>query len=66
MWTRAVVGVLLTLVGALWIGQGVGAIHGSGMTGHGQYAVLGAIVAAVGVLLLAWAGRLWAARRRKS
>ena len=66
MWTRTVIGVVLILLGGLWIGQGVGAIHGSGMTGHSQYAVLGGVVAAVGVLLLLWAGRLRAARRRKS
>jgi hypothetical protein len=51
-WVRAVVGVLLTLVGLLWILQGINVIGGSGMSGHGQYAVLGIVVAALGLWLL--------------
>lgn len=50
-WIRVVVGVLLLLVGLLWILQGVNVVHGSGMSGHGQYAVLGIIVALIGVWL---------------
>src|SRR5437870_5543270 len=34
MWLRVVVGVVLCLVGVVWIGQGVGLIHGSFMTGE--------------------------------
>ncbi|HEV2345514.1 MAG TPA: hypothetical protein VGS97_15555 [Actinocrinis sp.] len=63
MWWRVVVGVVMCAVGGVWIGQGSGAIRGSVMTGHSQYTALGAVVAAVGVLLLVWAGML-AARRR--
>lgn len=50
-------GVILVLVGGLWILQGFNVIGGSGMSGHSQYAVLGAIVALVGVALLVWAVR---------
>ncbi len=50
----------MCLVGAVWIGQGIGAVHGSAMTGHSQYTTLGAILAALGVALLAWA---WFIRR---
>jgi predicted MFS family arabinose efflux permease len=55
MWWRAITGAVMCLVGAVWIGQGSGAVHGSVMTGHSQYTVLGAVVAAVGIVLLGWA-----------
>jgi uncharacterized membrane protein len=61
MWVRIGIGVLLCAVGVLWIGQGVGAVHGSSMTGHSQYAVLGAIVALIGLVVLLSARR---ARRK--
>lgn len=58
MWPRGIVGVVLCLVGAVWITQGTGAMHGSGMSGHGEYTVLGAVVIVIGLVLLAWAARL--------
>jgi hypothetical protein len=39
------------------IAQGVGALKGSMMSGHGQYAVPGVVVALVGIGFLAWAWR---------
>jgi hypothetical protein len=57
-WVRAIGGGLLTLVGLLWILQGVNVIGGSGMSGHGQYAVLGVIVALIGIWLLQGAIRV--------
>jgi len=60
-WVRAIGGVLLTLVGLLWILQGTNVIGGSGMSGHGQYAVLGIIVALIGIWLLQ--GAIWVRRR---
>ena len=54
MRTRGVIGVVLVLIGAVWIAQGTGAVHGSMMSGHGQYAVLGAVVLVLGVVLLGW------------
>jgi hypothetical protein len=51
-WIRAAGGVLLTLVGLLWLLQGVNVIGGSGMSGQAQYAVLGIIVALIGIWLL--------------
>lgn len=56
-WARAIGGAVLTLVGLLWILQGTNVIGGSGMSGHGQYAVLGVIVGAIGVWLLQ--GAIW-------
>jgi hypothetical protein len=56
-WVRLIGGALLTLVGLLWILQGTNVIGGSGMSGHGQYAVLGVIVALIGIWLLQ--GAIW-------
>lgn len=51
---RLAVGIVALAVGAVWIGQGIGSIHGSFMTGHSQYTVLGVILVVVGVAMLAW------------
>jgi hypothetical protein len=58
MWKRAIAGVVLCLVGALWIGQGSGAVKGSVMSGHSQYTALGAVLIIIGIGLLAWAWRI--------
>jgi protein-S-isoprenylcysteine O-methyltransferase Ste14 len=58
MKTRAIVGVVLCLIGLLWIAQGAGMAKGSAMSGHSQYAVLGAVVVVAGVALLLWARRI--------
>jgi hypothetical protein len=52
MLPRVVAGVVLCLLGALWIAQGVGAAKGSPMTDHPVYAVLGAVVVAIGAWLV--------------
>ena len=49
---RGVLGVLVILVGVLWIGQGVGLVPGSIMTGHPIYAVLGLLCILVGAWVL--------------
>jgi hypothetical protein len=56
VWKRGTLGVVLCLVGAVWIAQGTNALHGSGMSGHGQWAVIGAVfvVIGLGVLASAW------------
>jgi hypothetical protein len=53
---RAVL-VLCVLLGVVWIGQGVGLIRGSFMTGQIVWSVIGAIVAAVAALALWWTAR---------
>jgi hypothetical protein len=58
---RVIVGALLVLIGLVWIGQGLGWISGSAMSGHIQYTFLGLVVGAVGVVLIVWATRLRAA-----
>ena len=47
-----VVGVVLALVGLLWILQGLNVVGGSGMSGQLIWAVIGVIVAALGLLLV--------------
>ncbi len=63
MWTRGIIGVVLCLVGLVWIGQGTNALSGSKMmSGHGQYTILGIVVLLVGLAFLVWAA--WVRRRR--
>ncbi len=51
-WIRGIVGIVLVLIGVIWIGQGVNLLPGSFMSGQPIYAVLGLVVAALGVWLL--------------
>jgi hypothetical protein len=52
MRARAILGALFCIVGVVWIGQGVGWIGGSFMTGQALWAVIGAIAIAFGVVLI--------------
>jgi hypothetical protein len=47
-----VVGAVLVLVGILWTLQGLDVVGGSGMSGHAIWAVIGPIVALIGVFLV--------------
>jgi hypothetical protein len=47
----AVIGVLLILIGLVWIGQGFGFVRGSFMTGTMMWAWIGIVVAIVGAAL---------------
>jgi uncharacterized membrane protein HdeD (DUF308 family) len=58
MWTRGIVGVAFCLIGAVWIAQGTNAMHGSGMSGHGQWTVIGAVFVVIGLAALAWGWRV--------
>ena len=55
-----VVGVLLVVVGAVWTLQGLGYLPGSVMSGVTFWAVVGPVVAVVGLVLVA---RGWSRRR---
>jgi hypothetical protein len=44
-------GVLMVVVGGVWTLQGLGYLHGSPMTGVHMWAVLGPVVAGLGVAL---------------
>ena len=50
-------GVLLLLIGAVWIGQGLGYIKGSFMTGAMQWFWIGLVCALVGAGLLVYSAR---------
>lgn len=58
LWVRGVLGIVLIVIGGVWIAQGSGKMHGSAMTGHSQYTGLGVVVVVVGLGLLVWAWRL--------
>ena len=45
-------GVLMVVIGAIWTLQGLGYLEGSAMTGVELWAVLGPVVAGLGVALL--------------
>ncbi len=47
-----VVGLLLLLVGVIWVLQGINVLPGSFMSGRSGYALLGLVVAMVGVVIL--------------
>ncbi|HWE68405.1 MAG TPA: hypothetical protein VG298_17330 [Acidimicrobiales bacterium] len=58
MWLlRGIIGLALCAVGTVWILQGTSVIHGSGMSGHGQWGVIGAVVVVVGLFTLILAAR---------
>ena len=58
MWIRGTIGIVMIVVGGVWIAQGSGAMHGSTMTGHSQYTGLGVVVVLIGLGLVGWAVRL--------
>jgi|SoiMethySBSTD1v2_1073268.scaffolds.fasta_scaffold3941638_1 hypothetical protein len=47
-----VLGAVFVVLGLVWFGQGMGWIGGSGMSGVRLWAVIGPILAAVGVVLV--------------
>jgi hypothetical protein len=49
---RFVIGVALCLVGAVWVGQGVGWIGGSFMSGEAAWAVIGAVAIVIGLVTM--------------
>ena len=55
-------GVLLVVVGAVWTLQGLGYLPGSVMSGVTFWAVIGPVVAVVGLVLIA---RGWSRRRAR-
>ena len=51
---RRLVGAVLCVTGAVWIGQGTNIIQGSSMTGSTFWAVMGALAFVAGLVLLGW------------
>ncbi|WP_127794735.1 hypothetical protein [Agromyces sp. LHK192] len=60
-WVLIVLGALLTASGVVWTFQGLGVLPGSAMSGVTLWAIVGPIVAVVGIALLLWG----VARRRR-
>jgi protein-S-isoprenylcysteine O-methyltransferase Ste14 len=56
-----IVGVLLVLLGCVWILQGMNVLLGSAMSGQSQWAMRGGILVFAGI-----AGLVWANRKRKT
>ncbi len=52
-WITLSVGVVLVLVGAVWVLQGIGVITGSFMTGQKLWFLIGLVAFLVGVVLVA-------------
>jgi hypothetical protein len=55
--SRRVLGGLLVVAGAVWLGQGLGLIHGSSMTGSTFWAAAGGVCVVAGLGLLGWPWR---------
>ena len=53
-----VLGILLVLIGIVWILQGINVLPGSFMTGQTKWAINGAIAVVAGVLLFLWSRRV--------
>ena len=62
-WVQMIVGGLMVVVGGTWLLQGVGILPGSFMTGQAFWAVVGALVLAVGAVLCYLAARRGSPRR---
>ncbi|SCG65650.1 hypothetical protein [Micromonospora inositola] len=60
-WVSVVVGALLLVAGLVWALQGLDVFAGSAMSGKSMWAVIGPIVAVVGLVLLVVGGR-WVRR----
>lgn len=48
-WALTTVGILLTLVGAVWILQGAGFLRGSFMTGSSRWLLIGVVCVVIGL-----------------
>ncbi len=47
--------ILIGLVGIIWLGQGIGIIHGSVMTNESKWAIIGGVMIVVAIGLFAFA-----------
>lgn len=51
------VGIILLLLGGLWVAQGSNLLAGSAMSGQSMWLWIGAVVAVVGLVALVWTNR---------
>jgi hypothetical protein len=56
-WAGRIIGVLAVIIGIVWLLQGLNILGGSGMSGQFIFVVIGAIVAVIGVILVAVSSR---------
>ncbi|HEX3787221.1 MAG TPA: hypothetical protein VHW44_05120 [Pseudonocardiaceae bacterium] len=63
-WVFTVVGIVLVLLGVLWVLQGSGEMSGSTMSGEKQFLVIGVVVGIIGLGLLVTGVRTFATARR--
>lgn len=56
-WAGLIIGVLAILIGLVWTLQGLNILGGSAMSGHTIFAVIGPIVAIVGLILVVFGAR---------
>ena len=59
---RLTIAVVLLLVGLVWVGQGIGLVHGSAMTGSSFWALVGIVFVAIAAVLALSGIRARAAR----
>ena len=54
--SRLALAAVVFLVGALWVGQGIGVIGGSAMTGSSFWGIVGVILVlgAIGLVVVEW------------
>lgn len=52
-----IVGIVLVLIGALWIAQGSNLLAGSMMSGQTMWLWIGIVAAIAGVVVLVWTNR---------
>jgi drug/metabolite transporter superfamily protein YnfA len=55
--SMTIIGILLVLMGGVWILQGINVLPGSFMTGQTKWAVIGAVTAVIGIALVILARR---------
>lgn len=55
--SRIMIAIVAGLIGLVWIGQGVGLIGGSAMSGSSFWAVVGLILIAAAAMLVVWERR---------
>jgi nucleoside recognition membrane protein YjiH len=52
-----IVGIILVLLGGVWIAQGSNLMAGSAMSGQSMWLWIGVVVAVIGLVALVWANR---------
>ncbi|HSA97071.1 MAG TPA: hypothetical protein VLJ16_13535 [Acidobacteriota bacterium] len=52
---RTILGILLVLIGGVWVLQGINILPGSFMTGQIKWAAYGGIAVVIGIIVISWA-----------